>query len=344
VVHFVYELAFLGGAILAGGLSLLPVLARFRLQLRWSGVLLLLCGLGLLGGDGLSALDRFLPQERPALRTALRVSFWFASALFGAAFLRLLLQHWIFPKSGQPHVRKLFADVLVGLVYLVAGVGILDALFGTSFSGLLATSGVVAIVAGLALQSTLADLFSGLALSIERPFRAGDWIAMAGAAEGKILEINWRATRLMTRTGAVLVVPNSVLAKSAVTNHARMARAHVVAIAVTFGHEVDPNLATELLLAAGRKLALALPDPPPSVDLLSSGPLGIAYELDLYVADYADAPAALSQALREIWHEAKRRRVAFATPREEILLERTAVPTEPSATAPARSHPRIART
>lgn len=334
--RFVYELSFLGAALLVGAFSFVPGLARIRLQLRWTGLLLLVCALVLFGGEGTSVLDRTLSQEPPALRTAMRVAFWFVGALIGAALLRFVLRQWIFPTSGQPRARKLFADLLVGVVYLVAGVGILDAVFGTSLTGLLATSGVVAIVVGLALQNTLSDLFSGLALSIERPFRAGDWIGMAGAEEGQIFEINWRATRLRTRAGDLLVVPNSVLAKSVVVNHDRPSRAHVVGVDVTFAHEVDPELATELLLAAGRKLAVALQDPAPSVSLLSSGPLGIAYELDLYVADYSSVPEAVSQALREIWREAKQRGVAFAAPREEILLERQI---EPVAAVPLRPRP-----
>jgi small-conductance mechanosensitive channel len=336
VSRVVYELSFLAAAILLGALSFLPALARFRPHLRWSGLLLLVCAGMLLGGEGFAALDRALPGEPPALRTALRVAFWVAGALFGTALLRSVLRHWISPKSSQPRARKLFADLLVGLVYLVAGVGILDAVFGPSLTGLLATSGVVAIVVGLALQNTLADLFSGLALSIERPFRAGDWIVMQGAPEGQILEINWRATRLRTRAGDLLVVPNSVLAKSVVTNHDRLLRTHAVGVGVTFGHDIDPDLATELLIAAGRKLPLALSHPAPSASLLSCGPLGIAYELDFYVANYADAPEAANQALRAIWREARQRDVAFAAPREEILLERQS---EPVTAAPPRPRP-----
>jgi len=60
------------------------------------------------------------------------------------------------------------------LVYVVALVGIMDTVFKQSVSAVLATSGVLAVVLGLALQNTLADVFSGLALNIERPFSAGD--------------------------------------------------------------------------------------------------------------------------------------------------------------------------
>ena len=75
--------------------------------------------------------------------------------------------------------------------------------------GLLATSGIVALVLGLALQSTLADLFSGIALNIEDPFGAGDRITVDGGNEGQAIEINWRATRIRNRSGDTTVIPNS---------------------------------------------------------------------------------------------------------------------------------------
>ena len=80
--------------------------------------------------------------------------------------------------------------------------------------GLLATSGIVALVLGLALQSTLADLFSGIALNIEDPFGAGDRITVDGGNEGQAIEINWRATRIRNRSGDTTVIPNSQIAKS----------------------------------------------------------------------------------------------------------------------------------
>lgn len=92
----------------------------------------------------------------------MQVALWFAAALIGANFLKFVLHRWVFPHSGQPRAWKLFADLLAGLIYLIAGIGIVNALFGPSVTGLLATSSIIAVVVGLAHQNTLADLFSGL--------------------------------------------------------------------------------------------------------------------------------------------------------------------------------------
>ena len=77
---------------------------------------------------------------------------------------------------------------------------------------LLTTSAVGAVVVGFALQDTLGNLFAGLAIQIEKPFRVGHWISVAGA-EGQVQEITWRATKLRTKAGQFLIVPNGMMSK-----------------------------------------------------------------------------------------------------------------------------------
>ena len=74
---------------------------------------------------------------------------------------------------------------------------------------LLTTSAVGAVVVGFALQDTLGNLFAGLAIQIEKPFRVGHWMQV-GEREGQVQEITWRATKLRTKAGQFLIVPNSV--------------------------------------------------------------------------------------------------------------------------------------
>ena len=83
---------------------------------------------------------------------------------------------------------------------------------------LLTTSAVGAVVVGFALQDTLGNLFSGLAIQIEKPFRVGHWVAV-GDREGQVQEITWRATKLRTKAGQFLIVPNGVISKEPILNY-----------------------------------------------------------------------------------------------------------------------------
>lgn len=128
------------------------------------------------------------------------IAWWILGAWLVRSLLTRILRRTLFPNDNQPHARRLFADLASGLVYVVAFVGIVDTVIKQPISAVLATSGVLAIVLGLALQNTLADVFSGLAINVERSFGAGDWITMSDHVEGQVIEINWplQAARLRT--------------------------------------------------------------------------------------------------------------------------------------------------
>src|SRR5918999_1226730 len=82
---------------------------------------------------------------------------------------------------------------------------------------LLTTSAVGAVVVGFALQDTLGNAFAGLSIQSERPFKVGHWIRV-GDFEGRVAEVTWRATKLQTKTGNFVIVPNNIIAKEAITN------------------------------------------------------------------------------------------------------------------------------
>ena len=83
---------------------------------------------------------------------------------------------------------------------------------------MLATSGIVAIVLGLALQSALGDVFSGLSLSSKKPYRIGDEILLEGGAAGEVILINWRSIDLKNGANDVVILPNSAIAKMRILN------------------------------------------------------------------------------------------------------------------------------
>ncbi len=108
------------------------------------------------------------------------------------------------PHRLRPHLYRtwsdgrekpgLLQDLIVAVVYLGVALSILGFVFKAPIGTLVATSGVVAIIFGLALQNTLGDVFSGIALTLGRPFVIGDWIVLGDGTEGRVIENNWRST------------------------------------------------------------------------------------------------------------------------------------------------------
>src|SRR5271165_548525 len=112
-------------------------------------------------------------EGRRLFAGALEVLWWLSAAWLTVGFLRAFVV-----LERQPRESKLIQDLFAALIYLAATLGIVADVFDLPVKGLLATSGAVAIILGLALQSSLGDVFSGIVLNIERPYRGGDWIIL----------------------------------------------------------------------------------------------------------------------------------------------------------------------
>jgi len=221
-----------------------------------------------------------------------------ASVLLAAwllhSLLDLVLHRTLFSQDDEPHARRLFADLASGVIFAVAFVGIMDTVFEIKMSAVLVTSGVLAIVLGLAFRSTLGDVLSGIAINIDRPFGAGDWIAMVPDIEGEVVQINWRATCLRTWLGVLILVPNSIIARSVVANHSRWVRLHRSAVQLQIDHAYAPVR----VLALHEGAANATPDAAAPLGAHASA-LGfreseVTYQVAFSVASLARVPATRS--------------------------------------------------
>ena len=105
---------------------------------------------------------------------------------------------------------------------------------------LLTTSAVGAVVVGFALQDTLGNAFAGLAIQSERPFKVGHWIKV-GDFEGRVAEITWRATKLRTKAGNFVIVPNNIVAKEAITNYSEPAAPTRLDLEVGVSYSSSPH-------------------------------------------------------------------------------------------------------
>jgi len=215
------------------------------------------------------------------------IAWWILGAWLLRSLLTLVLRRTIFPNDYQPHARRLFADLASGLVYIVAFVGIMDTVLRQPISALLATSGVLAIVLGLALQNTLADVFSGLAINIERSFGAGDWITMNDNVEGQIIEINWRATRIRTFSNDMIVIPNSVIAKAIVTNHRKLNEPYLCSLSLRIDSTVPPARVIKVLQSAASESPGVVPGNTPAAYACGFADSLVTYKVYFAVESFA---------------------------------------------------------
>jgi branched-chain amino acid transport system substrate-binding protein len=99
----------------------------------------------------------------------------------------------------------------------MAGFGVVAFVLGKTITSLLASTGVLTFIVGLAIQSNLKDIFSGIMLNMERPFRIGDFLRI-NRNIGQVIDVSWRTTRIRLNTGPVLALPNGRLSESEIEN------------------------------------------------------------------------------------------------------------------------------
>jgi small-conductance mechanosensitive channel len=214
---------------------------------------------------------------------------------------------------------RLLQDLIVGIIYVGAVLSVVAYVFDAPVGTLIATSGVVAVILGLALQSTLSDVFSGIALNLARPYGIGDWLALGNSMEGKVVETNWRATHLLTGTNDLVIVPNSDLAKARLTNLSSPEPSHGVTLTIRFRPTTAPSEMVEVMRSVLLSSNSILAAPEPTVQVTSLDANAVELELAFRVADMAGVGKAKTEIFDLTYRHAKAAGLALAQPLEASL-------------------------
>jgi small-conductance mechanosensitive channel len=200
---------------------------------------------------------------------------------------------------------KLLSDIIAGSIYICSALAMMGFVFGLSLQGLLATSGIIAIVLGLALQNTLGDVFSGISLSIAGAYRIGDDILLEGGAEGEVIEMNWRSTHLRNGANDVVIVPNNAIAKMRIQNHTAGTRRYSGNLPVTVDSRNEPETAIEILKHAAMACPSILEHPEPSAAATEFTADRITYNISFSTHSFASAGEARSQLITQLYKRAR---------------------------------------
>ncbi|MES2639281.1 MAG: mechanosensitive ion channel family protein [Myxococcota bacterium] len=242
--------------------------ARLLVGLAALHVLLALRGLGVEGGRNVVTAVELLLLAYLVIETA--ETFFF---------------HWWLQERKQIPVPAVVRHLVLIVLYTGALLTVLGTVTGLNLVPFLATSTVVTVVVGLALQDTLGNLFSGLALHIERPFDHGDWILVDGL-EGKVTHLGWRSTHLLTLSGDIVAIPNALVARGRLQNFSAPDKHTSRLVEVPVRLSAAPENVEAALSAACAAVPRILTDPAPKIWLVATTPLFLRYVVKVWVADF----------------------------------------------------------
>lgn len=210
---------------------------------------------------------------------------------------------WYFERVGGTEPGQIAATVgpLTGKVVTLVfgGIGLMIVLehFGVDIGALLVSLGVGSLAVALAAQETLANMIAGFVLLIDRPFRVGDRVEVQGVT-GDVQEIGFRSTKILNFENNLVVIPNSVIVKGNIVNHADPQPRQRVKVVVGVAYGSDPGAVRGILLRLADAHPDVLKDPPPEAHCTALGESAVEYTLIARVDDYRKRWAA-ENVLRE---------------------------------------------
>ncbi len=229
----------------------------------------------------------------------------------------LLVERWI--SRGGMALPRLIRDIGRGLAFIIVILLTIRFVFDVQLSSIVISSTVLSAVIGLALQDLLKNVIAGIALQTERPFDVGHWVQISGQI-GRVVEMSWRATRVITVDGNYIIYPNSSLAQCELINYSLGSPVQAMHVQVGVGYSHPPNLVKRVL----KEAALASPDvcrePAPSIKLIQYGDYSVTYDIKFWLYNYDRYPEKRDSVMTNAWYHLNRAGIKLPFPIREVYL------------------------
>jgi small-conductance mechanosensitive channel len=264
---------------------------------------------------------------------------WFGLVIVALGAANAIIFEGAASGSWQQRIPRLLRDLVRVVLVAVAAALAYSFIWGREIEGALAALGVTSIVAGLALQEPLGNLFSGLMLLMERPFEVGDSIEVGGVS-GTVTEINWRSAHIEALGGMVQVVPNSMLNKDTISNYSRPLPIRMELLELGFSFDDPPNKVCNALLEVARTTPGVVQSPKPIAATIGYGDHSVNYRLIWRVSE-AERWTVRNDLVTRIWYMARREALTMPYPVSVNIQHLTDAPFHKPTAAPAEVLTRI---
>lgn len=205
-------------------------------------------------------------------------------------------------------LRQIVSIALYFLLFALA----IKAIFGTDVKGYLTGGAVIAAILGLAMQDTLGNLFSGIALHMEESFTIGD-VLHSGEFMGVVEGVSWRATRIRGFNNQVIVLPNSVIARERLEIFPRH-NLNGRAIQVNVDYHTPPAKVIEVLTQAAAHVDGVAREQPCFARVAGFGDSAVVYEVKYFTRDYSQRDRIDAAVRRAVWYALRRNEISIPFP------------------------------
>ena len=238
----------------------------------------------------------------------------------------LLLVDYVLGRRVVHPLPRIIRDIIQGLIYAAVALIALRAA-GVEPGSLLTTSALLTAVIGLSMQETLGNMFAGLAIQMQRPFEVGDWVQFDSDPEnvGRVVEINWRATKVQTNEQVEVIVPNGTLAKAPIRNYTKPSPIVRRSAFVQAPYDAPPGRVHELILQGLKRAPGVLSEPPPTVVTRAFMDSGIEYWVRYFIDQYEIRDVIGGTVRDRIWYAFNRGGISIPFPIRTVYMHQAEV-------------------
>jgi small-conductance mechanosensitive channel/tellurite resistance protein len=243
---------------------------------------------------------------------------WISLAFTINQILKKLVWEGVLAFHGERHVPKLLTDGTSILIYILAIGIVLHFVHEESVAGILAASGATAFLVGLAAQSTLKEVFAGIAINTTRSLKIGDFVEIEGIV-ARIIDINWRSVCAVNpATNSLFIFPNSVVASSTFVNYNEpdsFVKDHIDFTAET---QISPDKIIEIVNNELTHCCVALTNPEPDINIIEFNDMGVKYRVR-YFRDVSVPPwRPKNEVSMAIWSSLRRNDIRLSIDRHKL--------------------------
>lgn len=209
-----------------------------------------------------------------------------------------------------------FSLIIVGLIAA--------SVFSFDLSAVLTSSAIFSLILGLALQDTLGNLFSGVALQIDKPFEIGDWLEIIQGNDriiGQVQEITWRATYLLGFGDETILIPNRTIAQSQMLIFSKNHRPPRFNQVLKIEYGTDLELVKSLILKNLLSHESVLKDPEPRMLVMESNESWVVVKFFYSLTDYGLRYRTADQLLKNILKDFEKDQIKLATNKMTIIKQ-----------------------
>ncbi|MEJ8661402.1 MULTISPECIES: mechanosensitive ion channel family protein [Streptomyces] len=250
-----------------------------------------------------------------------------AATLTVARIIAGLVQALAHARSGVAGSATIFVNI-TRVVVLAMGFLVMLETLGVSIAPLLTALGVGGLAVALALQDTLANLFAGVHILASRTVQPGHYIKLSSGEEGYVVDINWRNTVVRTLSDNLVIIPNTKLSGTNMTNFHRPEQQMTLNVQVGVGYDSDlehvERVTIEVVEGVMTDVTGALPEHEPLVRFHTFGDSRIGFTVILGVGEFSDQYRIKHEFIKRLHQRYRAEGIRIPAPTRTVSVQQAA--------------------